>query len=102
MQRICDDAVVPVSRADRRRERQPRVETVFAAPDVDAALDLLELLELAWHDCYGDVSPPDEVVEDVLLLGEGSMEKLVRAARLAVSDWRDLKVAATAKRESRA
>jgi hypothetical protein len=40
-------------------------------------LDLLELLELAWHDCYRDISPPEDIVDDVLLLSEGSMEKLL-------------------------
>jgi hypothetical protein len=84
---------MPVSRTDRRREREPRFGTVFAADHVASALDLLELLELAWHDCYGDITPPEDIIDDVLLLSEGSMDKLVAAARLAVADWRDLKVA---------
>ena len=58
------------------------------------ALDLLELTELAWHDCYGEITPPEEVIEDMLLLSEGSIEQLIQAALLGVTDWRDLKVAA--------
>lgn len=30
----------------------------------DAAHDLLELTEVAWHDCYNEVTPSDQVVED--------------------------------------
>lgn len=58
------------------------------------ALDLLELVELAWHDCYGEPSPPEEVIDDILLVSRGDLGRLVSAARLAVIDWRDLRVAA--------
>lgn len=58
------------------------------------ALDLLELTELAWHDCYGEITPSDDVIEDMLLLSEGSIEQLIKAALSGVADWRDLKVAA--------
>ena len=34
----------------------------------------------------------------MLLLCDGSIEKLIGAARLAVTDWRDLKVAADGRR----
>ncbi len=71
---------------------------LFGEERAPAALDLLELLELAWHDAYGEVSPSDGVIEDVLLLSEGSIEKLTQAARLAVIDWRDLRVAADERR----
>lgn len=89
-----------VSRADRRKDRKPRVQALFADRHVEPALDLLELLELAWHDCYHDISPAEDTIDDVLLLSGGSMDKLVSAARLAVTDWRDLKVAAAALRGS--
>lgn len=59
-----------------------------------AALDLLELVELAWHDCYGDISPSDEIINDILVLSEGTLDGLIRSGRLAVTDWRDLRVAA--------
>ena len=85
-----------VSREERRRERQPRVEEVFGAATAPRALDLLELTELAWHDCYGDVTPPDDIVDDLLTCSEGDLGKLIAAARLAVTDWRDLKLTAQA------
>ena len=83
-----------VSRAERRKERRPRVATVFGEDRASLALDLLELIELAWHDCYGEVTPPEEVVDDMLLLSEGNIERLIQVARLGVTDWRDLKAAA--------
>ncbi len=73
--------------------------TVFGEELASAALDLLEIVELAWHDCYGEISPPDDVIEDILLLSNGSLEQLIEAARLAVIDWRDLRVAAQASRD---
>ncbi len=83
-----------ISRADRRRERTPRVVALFGEDRAPIALDLLELTELAWHDCYGEITPPDGVIEDMLLLSDGSIERLIQSARLAVTDWRDLRVAA--------
>ena len=94
----CEDVTVAVSRADRRKDREPRVQAVFAGRHVNSALDLLELLELAWHDCYHDISPPEDIIDDVLLLSDGSVDKLISAAKLAITDWRDLKVATAALR----
>jgi len=82
-----------ISRAERRKEREPRVFALYGK-DASAALDLLELLELAWHDCYGEITPADAVVDDALVLSEGTLSGLVLACRLAVMDWRDLRVAA--------
>lgn len=62
----------------------------------DAALDLLELAELAWHDCYGEVSPPESVIHDILTVSQGNLAKLAQAARLAVEDSRDLRMQAEA------
>ena len=75
----------------RRQARQSRADEMFGA-DASAALDLLELTEFAWHDCYGDVSPPDGVVDDIFVCSEGRLADLVRAARLAVEDSRDLRL----------
>jgi len=86
-----------VTREDRRREREERVVAVLGERQAARALDLLELVELAWHDCYGDVTPPEEIIDDMLLLSDGSIEGLIVAARLGVTDWRDLKVAADAR-----
>lgn len=90
-----------VGRAERREYRAPRVIAIFGEERAPIALDLLELTELAWHDCYGEVTPPEEIIDDMLLLSEGSIEKLVQSTRLGVTDWRDLKVAADELRESR-
>ena len=89
---------VAVSRAERRRDREARVEAVFGRGRAGPALDLFELVELAWHDCYGEITPSEEQVDDMLLLSEGNIDKLIGAARLAVTDWRDLKVAGDARR----
>jgi hypothetical protein len=90
--------LMAVSRVDRRREREGRVAAVFGEDRAAPALDLLELVEFAWHDCYGDITPPEEIIDDMLLLSDGSIEGLIVAARLGVTDWRDLKVAADARR----
>ena len=63
------------------------------------ALDLLELTDLAWHDCYGEVAPSADVIDDMLTLSDGSIEGLIQAARLAVTDPRDLKIAAEERRK---
>jgi hypothetical protein len=83
---------------ERRRDRQDRVFAVFGPGRTEPALDLLELLELAWHDCYGEITPDESIVDDILVVSKGSMEDLIRAVRLAVTDWRDLKLAADDRR----
>ncbi len=83
-----------IGRGARRDARTERVRARFGENRLTAALDLLELLELAWHDCYGESTPSEEIVDDVLLLSEGELDKLVSAARLAVVDYRDLRVRA--------
>jgi hypothetical protein len=86
------------SRAQRRQNRLARVVGIFG-PSADAALDLLELTELAWHGCYGEVSPPEQVVDNILLVSEGRLDLLAHAARLAVEDFRDLQMQAEALRK---
>ena len=56
------------------------------------SLTRLEVLEFAWHDCFGDVTPPPQVIDDILVCSEGRLELMIRAVRLAVADWRDLRV----------
>ena len=87
-----------VGRAERRSEREPRVVAVFEGDRASVALDLLELIELAWHDCYGEVTPSEDVIDDMLTISDGSIEGLIQAARLAVTDPRDLKTAAEKRR----
>lgn len=83
------------SRASRREELRHRVTATFGR-STDAALDLLELTEFAWHDCYGEVSPPASVVDDILTVSQGRLDRLAQAARLAVEDLRDLRMQAEA------
>jgi hypothetical protein len=83
-----------VSRAERRASRRARVTSALGEELAEPALDLLELVELAWHDCYGEITPPDEVIDDILLLSQGELSHLVSAAHLAISDRRDARVAA--------
>jgi hypothetical protein len=85
------------SRATRRAARRPRAEELFGA-EADAALDLLELVEFSWHDCYGEITPSDEVVDDILVCAEGRLSGLATASRLAVEDFRDLRMQANALR----
>ncbi len=87
-----------VSRADRRNARVPRVMAIFEGERAERALDLLELVEFAWHDCFGEVSPPEAVTDDMLVVSRGTIEGLIAAALLAVQDARDLHLAAEALR----
>jgi hypothetical protein len=54
--------------------------------------DLLELTEYAWHDCYEEITPADEVIINILTCSRGNLATMIRAARLAVTDSRDLQV----------
>jgi hypothetical protein len=83
---------VAVGRAERFEERTPRIVAVFGsdAATLRTVRHLLELMELAWHDCYGETSPSDEVFDNVLLCSGGTVEGLIAAAHLAVVDRRDL------------
>jgi hypothetical protein len=89
---------VAVGRTARRKEREARIVAVFGEDGAPLALDLLDITELAWHDCYGEVTPPESVIEDMLTVSDGTIEGLIQAAMLAVTDWRDLSVAATERR----
>ena len=88
---------VAVGRAERFEHRRPRVVRALGSSDdlLRAAFDVLTLLEMAWHDCYGDVSPPEEVIDDVLVCSRGTLDGLVAAAHLAVVDYRDLALQAS-------
>jgi hypothetical protein len=77
------------------------LESLLSA-NAEAGLDILELTELAWHDCYGDVAPPDALIDDIYVCARGGLPDLARAARMAVEDFRDLRVWADALRAQRA
>lgn len=81
-----------VGRAERMVERRPRVVAIFGDALTSPVLDLLELTELAWHDCYGEITPPEHIIDDILFCSGGEVIKLIRAALLAVQDHRDLKL----------
>ena len=83
-----------ISRAERRASRRDRVVSIFDDALADPILDLLELTELAWHDCYDEITPSEEMVDDILLCSKGELTRLIRIVRLAVADWRDVKLAA--------
>jgi hypothetical protein len=84
----------------RRQERRLRVEGLFEGRDLEAALDLLHLTDMAWHDCYGprELEIPSDVLDDVLLLAGGDLAALIRFARAAVIDFRDIRLAANEQR----
>ena len=88
-----------VSRADRRSERTPAFVEAFGDEVAPLALDLMEILEFGWHDCYGDITPPTEVVDDILICSEGQLDKMIWAVREALADWRDLRLAADRRRD---
>jgi hypothetical protein len=91
-----------VGRAERFEQMRPRVALVFGddADTLRAVSDVFALMEMAWHDCHGEITPPESVIEDVLLCSEGSLRGLIGAAHLAVIDSRDLSVWASVIRES--
>ncbi len=72
-----------VGRAERRSEREPQVVAVFGEEQAPFALDLVDITELAWHDCYGEVAPSRSVIEDMLTVSEGTIEA---AQEVPVSD----------------
>lgn len=82
-----------IGRTERRAGRRTKVAVLFA-DRTDRALDLLELVEMAWHDTYRETTPPEDVIDDILLLSEGNLRLLIRWARLAVADPRVLRAAA--------
>lgn len=86
-----------VGRAERREGRRTKVAVLFA-DRTDRALDLIELMEMAWRDTRDEAFPPEEVIDDVLLLSLGNLPRLIRWARIAVTDPREVKAAADALR----
>jgi hypothetical protein len=85
------------SSADRRRTRSERAVEVFGS-GANAVLDALALLDRAWHDCYDEPSPPEEIVEDIWTVADGDLGRFVSAAHLAVIDLRDLRLTADERR----
>lgn len=90
--------LMPERRAQRRAERRTKVAVLFA-DRTDRALDLLELLEMAWHDSFDEGTPPEDVIDDVLQLSAGSLRSLIRWSRLAVTDYSEVLAAADGLRD---
>jgi hypothetical protein len=86
-----------IGSAARRSNRRPRATSAFGER-AEAALDVLALLDLAWHDCYGETSPPDQVIEDIWVVADGDLAQFIYAAHLGVIDFRDLRMSANHKR----
>jgi hypothetical protein len=57
------------------------------------------LWDVAWRDTYGEITPPEAVIDDVFVMAAGDLCQLVGAAHLAVTDWRDLRVGADQMRD---
>jgi hypothetical protein len=92
-----------VGSAQRREDRRSQIQALFGHHDVDAALDLLHLADMAWHDCYPrELEVDPRVLADVLLLSRGDLARLIRVTREAVIDFRDVRVAADRIRASQA
>ena len=83
-----------VGRAERFEERRHRVVAIFGddAKAIRAVSDVFALMEMAWHDCYAEITPSEDIVDDVLLCSGGTIVGLIHAAHLAVIDRRDLSV----------
>jgi hypothetical protein len=81
---------VAIGREARRAERAPLVESVLGKSAASAGLDLLELTEYAWHDCYGEITPPDDVILNILICSRGDLATMIHATKVALRDWRDL------------
>ena len=81
-----------IARDARMAALRPRLADAFEAAEVERAIEVLVLTELAWHDCYGESTPPAEVMDDILTVAAGDLGRLIRAAHLAVIDRRDLRV----------
>jgi hypothetical protein len=88
-------------RDERRKKRRWAVARSFPPEHVEAALDVLDLVDLAWRNVYRETTPSDVIVDDVLMIAQGDIASLARAAHLAVTDWRDVRVHADHLRRER-
>jgi hypothetical protein len=85
---------VTVGRAERWEAIKPKAIEAFGNDEhvLATVAAQIHLLEMAWHGVYGEIAPSESIVEQVLLCSKGTLDGLIRAARLAVLDRRDLQV----------
>lgn len=82
-QRFIDKGDIGEGQPQRRIARKLLVDQIFVErKEVDAALDLFELAEFAWHDRYGE-GPPEEVINE-MLARSSRLADLVMALKSAV------------------
>jgi hypothetical protein len=86
-----------IGRAERFEERKPRVIAAFGDDEETmlAVSHVFELMEMAWHDCYAEVTPSEEVVDNVLLVLERTLGDARRSDPRrphGVIDERDLSI----------
>jgi len=86
-----------IGRRERLAAMRPRIVQLFGdnTRTIARVEQVLTLMEMAWHDCYGDVAPPHDVLANVLTCSGGTLDGLIDAAHLAVIDSRDLAVRAS-------
>jgi hypothetical protein len=84
--------------ADAQREARSALVRDRFGRDEDVALDLLAIADSAWHDTYGDLAIPDDVLDDLRVVSSGDVRVLVSSLTLALQDWRDLRLNADAVR----
>lgn len=70
-----------IGREARRAERASLVESVLGQSQASAGLDLLELIEYAWHDCYQEITPPDDVILNILICSRGDLATMIHACQ---------------------
>lgn len=87
-----------VGRAQRMAALMPRITAEFGDALAPRVVDVLTLGEYAWHDCYGEPSPPEGVIDDIFVVANGDLARFVETVLLAVTDSRDLRLAAEAQR----
>lgn len=68
------------------------MESGLGNSQASAGLDLLELVEYAWHDCNGELAPPDDVILNIFICSRWNLSEMIRAAHLPVTDSRDLQL----------
>jgi hypothetical protein len=78
-------------RQERRALREPRATEVFG-PQSPAVLDILEITDWAWYAVYGQDSLSERVVTAIFDCADGDLALFALAAKVALTDYRDVLV----------